>query len=319
MTPGDLPRRSASADDRTLDSTGRPPPRWWEPAPPVHRFVAQPGRAAPSYGVGRRFESCRSVFRAGASSTRSPPVGRSTYPRISPRPRGRYRSRSSRCPIARRSATTKQPVLDALVLPSLELADGEQLTAHDHHEGLRLEGDDLSGRDLAGATFSECELIGVTAHTTVLQHARLSETRIERLNAPVLDATRSAWRDVELSGSRIGALDIYDAELRAVRITGSKFDWINLRSSTLEDVLFEDCTIEELDLSGVTATRLAFTSCRIGHLALAHARLQDVDLRGLELGAIGNLEGMAGATLDAQQVTALAPAFASHLGIRIEG
>ncbi|WP_262424610.1 pentapeptide repeat-containing protein [Brachybacterium sp. Z12] len=84
-------------------------------------------------------------------------------------------------------------------------------------------------------------------------------------------------------------------------------------------MLFEDCTIEELDLSGVTATRLAFTNCRVGHLALAHARLQDVDLRGLEIGAIGNLEGMAGATLDAQQVTVLAPAFASHLGIRVEG
>ncbi|AXK47256.1 pentapeptide repeat-containing protein [Brachybacterium saurashtrense] len=221
--------------------------------------------------------------------------------------------------MARRSSTTREPVLQALVLPALEPADGEQLAAHGHHDGLRLEGDDLSGRDLSGTSLSECELVGVTAHTTVLRHARLIETRLERLSAPVLDARGSAWRDVELSGSRVGALDVDDAEIRSTRITGSKFDWINLRTSTLEDVLFEDCTIEELDLTNATAARVAFRRCRVGSLALAHARLEDVDLRGLEIGAIGNLEGLAGATLDAQQVTLLAPAFASHLGIRVEG
>lgn len=244
---------------------------------------------------------------------------RSPYARSCPRLRGRCRPRSSRCPIARRSTTTKKPVLTALVLNDLDPADGEQLTAHEHHEGLRLEGADLSGRDLSGATFTECELVDVTAHTTILQHARLVETRIERLNAPVLDATRSTWRDVELSGSRIGALDIYDAGIRSTRISGSKFDWINLRSSSLEDVLFEDCTIEELDLAGVTATRVSFVNCRTGSLALAQARLKDVDLRGLEVGSFSNLEGLAGATLDTQQITALAPALASHLGIRSEG
>jgi uncharacterized protein YjbI with pentapeptide repeats len=219
----------------------------------------------------------------------------------------------------RRSTATRQPVLSRLVLPGLDPADAEDLAAHAHHDGLALEGADLSGRDLTGATFTECELVGVTAHTTLLRHARLVETRIERLDAPVLDATRSTWRDVELSGSRVGALDIYDAELRSTWITGSKFGWINLRSSTLEDVLFEDCTLEELDLSGVTATRVAFVDCRAGSLALAHARLQDVDLRGLEIGTVGNLEGMSGATLSPEQVTGLAPAFAAHLGIRVEG
>ncbi|WP_226985936.1 pentapeptide repeat-containing protein [Brachybacterium sp. FME24] len=215
--------------------------------------------------------------------------------------------------------TTKKPVLSRLTLSALEHGDVDELEEHGSYEGLSIEGADLSGRDLTGATFTECEFVGVTAHETVLQSSRLIETRIERLNAPVLDATRSTWRDVEMTGSRLGAWDIYDAQVRSTRIVGSKFDWINLRSSTLEDVLFEDCMIEELDLNGAVATRVSFLNCRAGSVSLAHARLQDVDLRGLEMGAISNLEGMAGATLDAQQVTALAPAFANHLGIRLEG
>ncbi len=219
----------------------------------------------------------------------------------------------------RRRTTTRPPVLERLVLPDLEEADAAQLNAQDRHDGLRLAGADLTGADLTGATFTECELLDVTAHTTVLQHARLLETRIERLNAPVLDATRSTWRDVELVGSRIGALDVYDAEIRSTRITGTKFDWINLRSSTLEDVLFEDCTIDELDLGAVTASRVAFVNCRARSVALPHARLEDVDLRGLEMGSIANLEGLSGATLDAAQVTALAPLLAAHLGLRVEG
>ncbi|MFC7375310.1 pentapeptide repeat-containing protein [Brachybacterium sp. GCM10030267] len=218
----------------------------------------------------------------------------------------------------RKTPTTTHPVLSHLALPDLEPADAADLAEHGSYEALRLDGGDISGRTLAGATFTECELIGLTAHGTSLQSARLIESRIERLNAPVLNASRSTWREVELSGSRIGALDIYDAGIHSTRIAGSKLDWINLRSSTLEDVLFEDCTIEELDLTGVTATRVAFVNCRAGSLALAHARLRDVDLRGLEMGPISNLEGMAGATIDDAQLTALAPAFAAHLGVRVE-
>lgn len=217
-----------------------------------------------------------------------------------------------------RPRTTKQPVISPLRLPALDRGEAAALTAHGTVEAMSFEGVDLSGRDLTGATFSECELLGVTAHGTTLTSARLIETRLERLHAPVLTASRSTWREVELVGSRLGALDIDDAAVRTTRIVGCKFDWINLRSAVLEDVLFEDCTIDELDLTGVTATRAAFVNCRAGSVALAHARLRDVDLRGLEMGSIGNLEGLAGATLDAHQVAALAPAFAEHLRIRIE-
>src|SRR5699024_8168313 len=92
MTPGgprpatlcDPPRRTASVRDRTFDSAGRPPPRWWQSAPPASRSVAQPGRAAPSYGAGRRFEPCRSVPRPQSPAGPAPPVGPTPPPACRP-------------------------------------------------------------------------------------------------------------------------------------------------------------------------------------------------------------------------------------------
>lgn len=219
----------------------------------------------------------------------------------------------------RKQPTTREPVLEPLVLPELQDADATDLRAHDSYDGRRFTAEDVSGLDLTGVVLTECELLGLTAHETDLRAARVIESRIERLNAPVLTASRATVRDVEVIGSRIGALDVDDAQIRSTRVTGCKLDWVNLRSSQLEDVVFDSCTIGELDLTGATAARVAFVDCRADALALAHAHLADVDLRGLEMREIANIEGMRGATLDAMQATALAATFAGHLGIRVEG
>ena len=205
----------------------------------------------------------------------------------------------------RTSRTTKKPVIDHLTLPELEDASVESLRPQGDYECLRLSGGSLTELGLRGVTLRECELSSL-------------ESRRERWNVPVLRASRATLRDVEVLGSRIGALEIYDAEIRTTRFVGCKFDWINLRAAVLEDVIFEECTFGELDLSGATATRVAFIDSRADSVALAHTRLADVDLRGLEVGEISNLDGMKGATLDHAQVTALAATFAGHLGIRVE-
>lgn len=180
----------------------------------------------------------------------------------------------------------------------LDSLDADQLAAHESYDAHAVTGGDISQRDVTGAVFTECSLSGLIAHGTSLRSAQLVETRIDRMNAPVLTAIRSTLRDVEIAGSCFGALDIYDAEIRSTRFVGCTFDWINLRSSQLEDVIFEDCTMNELDLGSASARRVTFTNCRAGSIALPHARLQDVDLRGLTVESITDLAGLRGATLD---------------------
>ncbi|MFC0674663.1 pentapeptide repeat-containing protein [Brachybacterium hainanense] len=218
----------------------------------------------------------------------------------------------------RRLARTKAPVIDRIVLHDLSPAPATALEGEGMHEGLLLEGEDLSQRDLSGVVLSECALLGVTAHETDLRSSRLLETRIERMDASVLNLSRAVLRDVEIHGSRIGALDVYESSLSSVRFVGCKVDWINLRGAELENVLFEDCTIAEVDLGGARATRLAFEGCRTERLSVRQSRLQDVDLRGLQLVEVDDLQGLRGATIDGARAVELATSFAAHLGIRVE-
>lgn len=213
--------------------------------------------------------------------------------------------------------TVAAPLIDALHLPDLTDAEASTIRAGAHHEGFRYAAADLAGRDLSDTVISECAFDGLEAHETELRGARILDTRIVRLNAPVLRAARSTWRDVHVEGSRLGAAELYESDLRSVAVTGSKLTFLNLRAATLRDVRFTDCVIDELDLTGARAERVALDGCTVGTLLADHARLRHVDLRGADLRIIGGNDSLRGAVLSSGQALDLAGTFAEHLGITV--
>lgn len=56
---------------------------------------------------------------------------------------------------------------------------------------------------------------------------------------------------------------------------------------------------------------------RLGRLTLRGGGLTDVDLRGLELGAIGGVDSLRGATISSGQLIEFAPLLATHLGLQV--
>lgn len=209
-------------------------------------------------------------------------------------------------------------MLDAIRL--VDLIDGapESLHAHELYDGHRFVDADLDGRELTGASFSECEFRDLSAHQTDLRFATFADTVFTHVKAPVFIAPRSEFRDVTIEGSRLGSAELYDASWRSVRFSNSKLGFVNLRGATLQDVLFENCTIDELDLGGSKMTRVAFENCTISSLDITRATLNHVDLRGLELLRVTGLDALKGATLNSYQVAALAPVFADRFGIKVE-
>jgi uncharacterized protein YjbI with pentapeptide repeats len=120
-----------------------------------------------------------------------------------------------------------------------------------------------------------------------------------------------------VSGSRIGAAELYESHWRSLEVVGSKLGYLNARSTVWQDVIFRDCVIDELDLGSATISRLAFERCEINTLDATRARCTDVDLRGARLHAIKGLGGLAGAWITGHQLTELAPLLAAHLKIDI--
>ncbi len=176
---------------------------------------------------------------------------------------------------------------------------------------------DLSGQDLQFWSFTDCQFEQTGLNETRLRGSRLSEVIMTEIDAPVFSAPRASWRNVEVTGSRLGSAELYASTWRSVTITGSKINYLNARTADWQDVRFTDCALDELDLSDATVTRLGFTGCRIGTLSLAGARLTDVDLRDARLEMINGLAGLGGAWISEAQLAEVAPLLAAHLEIRV--
>lgn len=215
-------------------------------------------------------------------------------------------------------AAPRPPVLAAPNLGRLREGGADELTAGEMVEDLELVEADLSGEDLSAISLLSCRFSEVFANDTDLAAARLVDCRLERLSATYLHSPRSTWRTVELLDSRIGAWELYDADVESVLIEECRLGFTNLAGTAVRDLLIRGTRIDELDLSGIEAQRVRFEDCRVGTLRLHGGSLSDVDLRGLEMTVISGVSSLTGATVSSGQLTELAPLLAQHLGLRVE-
>ena len=215
------------------------------------------------------------------------------------------------------AACPRPPVLAAPDLGRLRDGEADELTAGEMVEDLALVEADLSGGDLTALTLLSCRFSEVFANDTDLAAARLVDCRLERLSATYLHSPRSTWRTVELVDSRIGAWELYDADVESLLMENCRLGFVNLAGTALRDVLIRATRIDELDLSGIDAQRVRFEDCRVGTLRLHGGGLSDVDLRGLEMRVVSGVGSLAGATINSQQLSELAPLLAQHLGLRV--
>ena len=215
------------------------------------------------------------------------------------------------------AACPSPPALTAPDLSRLRDGEADELTAGEMVEDLELVEADLSGGDLSALTLLSCRFSEVFANDTDLAAARLVDCRLERLSATYLHSPRSTWRTVELIDSRIGAWELYDADVESLLIEDCRLGFTNLAGTTVRDLLIRATRIDELDLSGIDAQRVRFEDCQVGTLRLHGGSLSDVDLRGLEMRTVSGVGSLAGATVSSGQLSELAPLLAQHLGLQV--
>src|SRR4051794_35320314 len=111
------------------------------------------------------------------------------------------------------------PRIDPLTLPDLAPGDPADLVA-----GARLDGERFDhvrlDEDLRGLVLDGCELVEATGDEAHLDGGRLLESVVDRLNVTTLTAKGSVWRDVRVTGSRVGAAEWFDVEWRGGGVVG---------------------------------------------------------------------------------------------------
>ena len=194
---------------------------------------------------------------------------------------------------------------------------GDVLTG-DRVEGKRIDVLDLAGERLPDLELEECVIGTLRADGADLRGLRVRDSVVEVLDAPVLRASSSTWREVRIAGGRVGSAELYDAGLNGVEFVGMKLGFVNLRGSTLTDVVFRDCVIDELDIADARLLRVSFDGTRVRAAEGSNTRIDHVDLRGADLDRVERLEGFRGATIGADQLYTLAPLLAAQAGYRVD-
>jgi uncharacterized protein YjbI with pentapeptide repeats len=194
---------------------------------------------------------------------------------------------------------------------------GDVLTG-DRIEGKRIETLDLAGERLPDVEIEESVIGTLRVDGADLRGLRVRDSVVDVLDAPVLRASSSAWREVRIGGGRVGSAELYDAGLNGVEFVGMKLGFVNLRGSTLTDVVFRDCVIDELDIADARLLRVSFDGTRIRAAEGSNTRIDHVDLRGADLDRVERLEGFRGATIAVDQLYTLAPLLAAQAGYRVD-
>ena len=179
----------------------------------------------------------------------------------------------------------------------LRASGPEASAAHAHLVECRLDEASLTRLDLAGATLTDVAVTGL---------------RTAEVSAP-----DGAWRNVEVTGGRIGTLAGLRMRWDAVTLRSVRIDYLSLPSAEMADVLIVDCTIGALDLPEARLDRVRFDGTRVEEVDTRRIRATDLDLRGLEAASFTDVRALAGAWLEPRQVEFHALAFAEALGIRV--
>ncbi|GEB52689.1 hypothetical protein SCA03_52400 [Streptomyces cacaoi] len=215
--------------------------------------------------------------------------------------------------------TVREAQLPRVTLPELRPYDGQGLEPDGDYDGLLIEDADLAGTQASGATFMDCGIRRCTLDEASLGSARLFDSVLEGVRGVGVRLAGAQLRDVELRDARLGGTQLHGARLNRVLVRGGKFDYLNLRQARLADVVFEGCVLVEPDLSGAALERVAFRDCALRRAELNQVRMKEVDLRGAtELDIVTGVEHLSGAVISTGQLMDLAPAFAAHLGVRVE-
>jgi uncharacterized protein YjbI with pentapeptide repeats len=174
---------------------------------------------------------------------------------------------------------------------------------------------DLTGPDASGSRFLDCAFTGVSIQDGRLRRARFTDVWLRDVHLMSTILAETTWVDAAVIGSVSAGVEAFGAQLRRVSLRGCKLDSVNFREAALVDVTFDNCVLRDVDFAGATLTRTAFPGSRLTGTNFARVTLDQVDLRGAELGITIDPGCLRGAIVTTAQLGEIAPLLAESIGL----
>jgi uncharacterized protein YjbI with pentapeptide repeats len=174
---------------------------------------------------------------------------------------------------------------------------------------------DLTGPDGSGSRFLDCAFTRVSVQDGRLRRAQFTDVWLRDVRLISTSLAETTWVNAAFIGSIAAGVEAFGARLRRVSLRGCKLDSVNLREATLVDVTFDNCVLRDVDFAGATLTRTTFRDSRLMTTNFARVTLDQVDLRGAELGITIDPECLRGAIVTTAQLGEIAPLLAESIGL----
>lgn len=204
--------------------------------------------------------------------------------------------------------------------PDLPVAfeDAETPELRGDHYQMRFVG--LSGDiDASFASIVECRVEPSSVQELILRGTALTDVAIQDLQAVQIVGRESHWRRVAIVGGRIASLDLSGATLSSVELHGLRLDYVNLAGADVSDVLITGCRIATIDMPQTALRRVRFHESTAEEVDARDARIEHVDLRGLDATRFLDIGSLRGATFSADQAALHSAALARAVGLDVRG
>jgi uncharacterized protein YjbI with pentapeptide repeats len=201
------------------------------------------------------------------------------------------------------------PFADVLRIHPGDLAPAEA------YEGAHFDQLDLDQTDAHGSRFLECAFTRVSIQDGQLRRSQFTDVWLRDVRLISTTLAESGWVGAELTGSVAAGVEAFAARLRRVTLRGCKLDSVNFRDAVLAEVTFDNCVLTDVDFSSAALTRTVFCNSRLTRTNFTRATMEEVDLRGAELGVTVDPTCLRGAIVTTAQLMDLAPLLAEGMGL----
>jgi uncharacterized protein YjbI with pentapeptide repeats len=206
-------------------------------------------------------------------------------------------------------------VTELEALPGLDPVLPAALIGGAEWDGRLIDGADLSEVNATRVHLIECAITRCHADTLELPGLVAAEVYVGAFSAGTWRLKDSEWRDATWADIRVGALMADNCSMVDVTIRDSKIDLFSLRGTKIKRLTLSDCRVGTLDISMSMVDELTLDGGFVGELLTDDARMKLVDVSRTELHEVGHPGSLRGLVVSPSQVTDMAEALATHLGI----